>query len=94
MDEERAGEQANKQACMRHFSDWLRMDPVRMSWRRCPVGCSTPEKTLLGGPSWSECSRAGEALLRMVRRDWRWELEEGYKEAACGASIQDVQGMG
>ena len=30
----------------------------------------------------SECSRAGEALFSMVRRDREWELEEGAKEAA------------
>ena len=30
----------------------------------------------------SECSRAGEALCSMVRRDREWELEEGAKEAA------------
>ena len=52
------------------------------------------QHNLLGGPSWSECSRAGEALFRVVRRDRRWELEEGDKEAACGTSIQGVQGMG
>jgi hypothetical protein len=60
----------------------LKLDPMLMSRRRCPVDCPAPGTAQFGGPSFPECSRAGEALFSMLRRDREWELEEGAKEAA------------
>ena len=75
----------SKQACT-----ISRMAPVNRlkNWTPCDEQETLPRRLSRTGDSsvwWSvlsECSRAGEALFSMVRRDREWELEEGAKEAA------------
>ena len=72
---------------MHHFTDGSGQSILK-NWIPCAEQETLPRRLSCTGDSsvwWSvlsECSRAGEALCSMVRRDREWELEEGAKGAA------------
>ena len=71
---------------MHHFTDGSGQSIK--NWIPCDEQETLPRRLSRTGDNavwwsvFSECSRAGEALFSMVRRDREWELEEGAKEAA------------
>ena len=80
----------------------LNLDPMLMSWRRCPVGCPAPETALFGGPSFPnalELARLSSAWCGVIESgSWRKEprkprgeskqgKEGGVWCAGCGGAI-------
>ena len=61
------------------------VEPARTDGLCARLGATADDELAVVEHVWSVfsgCSRAGEALFSMVRRDRGWELEEGAKEAA------------